>query len=862
MQLIKNILNRLSLSKIFIVIVILWTIYVVNHIFFDFKFFWLEYVFAADGWQTWAWATTSWIDSASNSSSWAEWFIEKMSAMLKAVYVVLWPLLMIAWKSLDNSIVYWEIFHLDKALWMFWNMMKNFANYALWFIFLISILMYFFYVKSDRFEPKKVIPQLLIWAVWIQASWWIVWALIDLSTIWVFALWAMPLNILKWGTLWDSPILQMNSTLDLSDIGKVLKNQDVLVYYSYWTQNFIPCVIEKSSENPNQSLTKVDETIMSRIRNEYKWINIDNSRCVYNNLKLIGVDVDVNNKEAVKTSISESMWSLKPRPWSKDLTLGTIVSSAEWMTWPLYTLYSSILSTSWFIVEWSNKTTTSLSLIFMMKLITAIALIVPLITLVVVLIMRVVVLWLIIWFSPIIVLSEVFSFKLWWEKATLKSVIWLIFLPVTAVFAMSLSLLFLTLLNTDLDMGSSKDDDANSSVEKAFGFQKVDTNSPWSWVWTESHSQSWVGNWENVCYEMLWLPTKFCFKKADKDSSLSAFIDIFPWLIINFLGIGFMWTIVFAAMKTSAITNWIVTSMEWFGKQLLKSAPIIPIPWSWMQSIWSLKRVAWELWRIPETIQAKQFQESFQDTFDRLWSTMSGDTWRAREDIAKTNLWADKSQLWTIAASKIWASRWWSYQTFANDVIDKIKADSGDNLSWINSLEDLMQKHPDLALKYWIDKLFAKPTNVTSESDKVEHEAEFRKSFEKWFFDKVKGDNKLYDWSSYDWDNYERSRWYRYQDKLLFFTWKANNIKYDMIANVNNSNQLTDDAFKKILNSALSYPGSEADRKDKVKEYIDKLNITWFIINKDATTTVNLMNGKKANIVWDDTQKNYTFTII
>jgi hypothetical protein len=60
--------------------------------------------------------------------------------ILKVIYVILWPLLVIAGWSLDNTLVYGSIFHLDAPLWKFWNMIKNFANFTLGFLVLFSIL--------------------------------------------------------------------------------------------------------------------------------------------------------------------------------------------------------------------------------------------------------------------------------------------------------------------------------------------------------------------------------------------------------------------------------------------------------------------------------------------------------------------------------------------------------------------------------------------------------------------------------------------------------------------------------------------------------------------------------------------------
>jgi hypothetical protein len=56
------------------------------------------------------------------------------SLVLDVIYVILWPLLIIAGWALDNTLVLGEVFHLDRALWQFWVIVRNLANFALGFI--------------------------------------------------------------------------------------------------------------------------------------------------------------------------------------------------------------------------------------------------------------------------------------------------------------------------------------------------------------------------------------------------------------------------------------------------------------------------------------------------------------------------------------------------------------------------------------------------------------------------------------------------------------------------------------------------------------------------------------------------------
>jgi hypothetical protein len=91
--------------------------------------------------------------------------------------------LAIAGASLDNSLVYGEIFYLDRTLWQFRQMMRNFANFALGFVFLISIIIAFLRIKNEKLELKRVLKNVLIAGILINMSRWVVAVLIDLSTV-------------------------------------------------------------------------------------------------------------------------------------------------------------------------------------------------------------------------------------------------------------------------------------------------------------------------------------------------------------------------------------------------------------------------------------------------------------------------------------------------------------------------------------------------------------------------------------------------------------------------------------------------------------------------------------------------------
>jgi len=104
----------------------------------------------------------------------------------------------LAWKLMTNDFVYWSFLHLDKVLWDLWNVMKNFANFTLWFILIFTIIKNLFKwsFDSSKGDPVKatkdtIIHTLIAWVL-VQMSWFLMAAMLDLSTIATAAVWAIP----------------------------------------------------------------------------------------------------------------------------------------------------------------------------------------------------------------------------------------------------------------------------------------------------------------------------------------------------------------------------------------------------------------------------------------------------------------------------------------------------------------------------------------------------------------------------------------------------------------------------------------------------------------------------------------------
>ena len=126
--------------------------------------------------------------------------VEEISYLMHIIISILswWRLILatLAWKFMTNDFVYGSFLNLDSSLWNLWNMMKNLANFALWFILIFTIVKNLFkwsLAKEDTLKNAKdlVLNTLFAWVL-IQMSWFLIAVMIDLSTIGTAAVWSLP----------------------------------------------------------------------------------------------------------------------------------------------------------------------------------------------------------------------------------------------------------------------------------------------------------------------------------------------------------------------------------------------------------------------------------------------------------------------------------------------------------------------------------------------------------------------------------------------------------------------------------------------------------------------------------------------
>jgi hypothetical protein len=170
-----------------------------------------------------------------------------LGSLLNLLYLITLPVLVIAGKAMDNSMVYGEFINLDAPLWMLRNLSRTFANFAIGGVILRKIVEYLFndWSWKSPTELKKIITKSIIMVLAINSSWFIIGTLVDLSTIITYAVGAMPLTTLKESGDKDMPILAVESYFDYTSQKQLDQNNwskiAPYVYYKWGNINIPRC---------------------------------------------------------------------------------------------------------------------------------------------------------------------------------------------------------------------------------------------------------------------------------------------------------------------------------------------------------------------------------------------------------------------------------------------------------------------------------------------------------------------------------------------------------------------------------------------------------------------------------------------
>jgi hypothetical protein len=560
--------------------------------------------------------------------------------------------------------------------------MRSFANFGVGFLFLYEIFKTIFGFGGGVSELAWVIKKTVLAAIVINISWFLMAQLINLSTVATVTVGWLPLYILTADATTpgsgdtanafnDIRYLKPYAMFKMDATPNQLKTEsDHSLFYgcpaSWFSKKYyLPCLVLNNKLAPlgNVSTANTWMSWKQWFVNSRKGIDITQQGAPWTSDPLLKKDLTadmisddfcVYQWELIEHAYDQPLRSdflkyLKEK-WSIEMkaaqcrTIDQLISKAARMTWPLFTLYSSLLNGSEMAITLNNKTVAWLSLEFLMKAIMAIALIIPLFTLAIVLIVRVGYLWIIIVGSPIIALLLAFDKDgaVWWGDIiknilSLKNILNLVFLPVVATFAVSISVVFLSLIQKAPAL-------REVWIQQLFELKGTCPDNPPN---------------NSKCYDLG--ITKLYINEAQSNAG-NNIVDTFGYLVVNGFGLVLMRVVVFAALKSSAITSGIVSKVKWFGEQLMSAVPLVPTG-SWRLNYSDLQKVTKEWLELPWRAIASQTGKAQ----DIIWWVTN------RAEIVNTNtkLWKQQVVPWTPntdaqAIITSWATAWTDHTAYSN----------------------------------------------------------------------------------------------------------------------------------------------------------------------------------------------------
>jgi len=706
-----------------------------------------------------AWFVSEVFAQASTASEKELALAANLQLVIRLIYLLMRPLVAIVGATLDNSMVMWEVFFLNVSIYSMRQIMRNFANFALGGIFLFALLRNVFTAMSGNDDYingtwgiKSLLPKMLLGAILIQSSFFMMSVLIDFSTIGIYSLWTLPINTVMSAS--DNPdtnewwlknvyFLKPNIKyqLDNSKAAEGTNSTFSIFYGCPWDpaekKNYIACEFQASvllpklwdEDKPNtwENHKKIQATTRANLTNaEWKdWKTavqvvqetINDDFCVFWNSLLEMEDFlwkPVNQctlkKMREDKEHGEGKWVMATK-WCP--TLASFMDSAAWMTWPMYGLYASILRMDQMGQTENTKDTIELSLDFLVKLAVSVSLIIPLIALAIAMMIRLVALWWFIIFSPLLVLGRVFfSEKIEAEaewKASFSSLIGLIFMPVLVVFAVSIGLIFMTLIARQGEFDFGPDQSISSKLWYQYNAW-ISCTDEWESICEDGEvkDENWFCKPMNVhCYDLAGI-TSLCFTESQK-TIWNGILNVFSYLLVSFFGIAMMWMIVFAAMRSSKITAGVTEKVKDLWQSLAKSVPIVPLA-GWL-SYGDIANTSDSLSRIPQQIANNQNQ-NLNKHFDRMRkkkAASGSDFQKWISDSVKAN---DAAAATTALEKGIWSNQsiddfdgaynaMWLAAGIANPESVKSLKDLVKNKKWYNWLRTYQNEQWDVWKAVW-----------------------------------------------------------------------------------------------------------------------------------------------------------------
>lgn len=434
----------------------------------------------------------------------------------------------IAWEFLTNKWVYWELIWLDAVLWKLRNLMKNIANFGLWFYFVYTI----FNGLVKKEDLMKKIKDTLLWIlvawVWIQASWFFVAAVVDVSTI--------TLAVAGW--LWSQIVADSNIAEDSIQI------------------NF-----EKTFEEAGKASGEINEALNLSLFSSNQWWAFD-----FLSVKRVPLDKESYNKQEL---------------------FDLIMPSANNVSWPLYYLWTCILGVTNLVSLNTSSENWIKATIFniLLQSWTTIIYSIEMLVLCILAIMRVVYMWIFIVLSPIVILIWCIQQSLnqkWWNMDMLKSFnkhfnitsfLWNAFKPAIIVLWFSLALIFVSCMWWVISSSANKDMDIW-----------------WVKIWSKNESSSdkkWDAKWStSISWEMVELSIANAWKTLWE--FLMSIITVFLVYYIIRIAVLLWWWSDFVSKGIEKVQNSVWKAMSktplvpvaWYDKDGKPTTHFISVGWT------------------------------------------------------------------------------------------------------------------------------------------------------------------------------------------------------------------------------------------------------------------------------------------
>lgn len=581
-----------------------------------------------------------------------------LDAVLSFLYLIMRPILYVAGLAMDNTLIYAQWLGLTGLLYKFWTIMRTFSNFAIVFLLVRTIGSTMF--KGDKWakELGKMLLAIALWWVAINASWFLIWAMVDLSTIATYGVGTIPLSLSSDDAFCDDkgmntkgikdmedikklwtcrPLLATHSTMNLGDTLNP-ENAAYKAYYSYKdkagkSQYFLTCPFK------TRTLTETDRKVFVTSFIEWgkkpDWSNIDPADTIVKEWLIKEYCVVWSNQLLQLENFPITVWSkwyyasivwgMQNLHNQNGLRIKSLVDGNKGMIGVMYMMYGSMLWFSQIKTDVNTDSPESQIIQFIVKWFFGFAILFPLIALCVVLIMRVAILWLIIGFAPLLVLLWVLQWmgikneSLLWlvksfgEKANLKQVISLLLQPVLVVFVISIWLMFMDSLMSTLTI--------DDGFGEALQCQKIDENTG-----------------KQCCKIVDFMD--ICFENFDSKVGTDISFNYFTFAIINIIGVMLLWFMVFAVMKSNKITAGAVEKIEWMWKWLLWSIPIVP--WFNGSMVWLTGAKSWldTAWKkVTDPTKDTTWDTITQPFVDRVYEGFSWAAGTAQKEIVK--VWED-----------------------------------------------------------------------------------------------------------------------------------------------------------------------------------------------------------------------------